>query len=260
MHPRQISDTEFAGDWPQSTGRMVDRVIDYIVARVHSGEYAQGRQLVARNIAKQLNVNVAPVREALHRLSGEGVVELFSNRSARVRHLSPADIFHALEVWEVHAGLMARLAAQRIKIRDNAERVRAVTEDVLTAQKQPDPGRYFTAIIRYQAILAEISENPYVDAVRKRLHTEFWTPQILSFIPKPQWPEYVASFGRIHAAILSGNPDEAEQQYKRHVRWAASVLRTTLPRDVAGLKVTVESRARPTAPARRRRSSSRKRR
>lgn len=211
-------------------GRMVDRVVGYILERIRSGEYVQGQQLVARNIAKHLDVSIAPVREALHRLSGEDLIELFSNRSARVRCLSRDDILHALEVWEVHAGLMARLAAQRIKIRDNADRLRMATSKLKSMGKRPDPQQYFRTVMRYQEILAEICENPYVDSVRRRLHTEFWTPYILAYLSKADWPAYLSSFESVDAAILSGNPELAEQEYRRHVRWAAAALAQTLPK------------------------------
>lgn len=206
-------------------GHTVGGVVEYILECIRSGEYAQGQQLIARNIATTLGISVAPVREALHRLSGEGVIELFSNRSARVRKLSLDEIQNALEVWEVHAGLMARLAAERIKIRDNAERVRSATRSIHAAKDQGDLKAYFHAVIRFQETLSAISENPYVEAVRKTLHTEFWTPQFASIFPEEHRADYLARFDRIEAAILAGDPVDAEREYASHVRLAADALR-----------------------------------
>lgn len=210
------------------SGYTVGRVVDYILQRIRSGAYVQGQQVVARNVAVSMGISVAPVREALHQLSGEGVIELFSNRSARVRQLSLSEILNALEVWEVHGGLMARLAAQRVKIRNNAERIRAVTSRIRTAREHNDIQGYFSAVIQFQETLAAITENPYVEAVRKRLHTEFWTPQFASLFPREYHNEYLAKFDLIEAAILSGNPDDAERAYASHVRWAAGVLRQSV--------------------------------
>lgn len=213
---------------------MVERVMEFVLERIHSGEYEQGEQLIARTIAKELDLSVAPVREALHRLSGEGVIELFSNRSARVRRLSIDDILNALEVWEVHAGLTARLVAQRIKIRDNANRVRSAADALFMAAKSGESARYFHDVIRFQKILSEMTENPYIEIVRKRLHTEFWTPQFSSYFPQNLWPEYRENFDRIVNTILSGDADKAEQAYARHVRWAADNLRQSLVSDTQG--------------------------
>lgn len=214
------------------TGRNVDAVMQFILDRIRTGEYAQGQPLVARDIARRVGVSVAPVREALHRLWGEGIVEFHSNRSARVRRLSRDDVLHASEVWEVHGGLMARLAAERIKIDDNAERVRAASAAMVDRRRRLDPASYFHALMKYQDVLAEIGGNPYVMAVKKRLHTEFWTPASVLYIPDAAWTEYLDSFVRVNTAILEGEPQEAESEYRRHVRFARSLLRRHLPKDL----------------------------
>lgn len=211
--------------WSQDSGHTVDRVMDYILDRIHSGEYGQGDQIVARTIAKDLDLSVAPVREAIHRLSGEGVIELFSNRSARVRQLSIEDILDALEVWEVHAGLTARLVAERIKIRDNSTKFRKVAEALEKSSASGDKAGYYRHLVRFQEVMSEIADNPYVDAVRKRLHTEFWTQQLSAHLPSELWSDYFASFERILPAILSGDPKKAEKAYSSHIHWVAEVLR-----------------------------------
>lgn len=208
-----------------ASGETVSRVIDYILARIRSGEYVQGQQIVARNIATSLDISVAPVREALHRLSGEGIIELFSNRSARVRQLSKEEVLDALEVWEVHGALMARLATERIRIRDNADRVHAATQKIHQASAKGDLKSYSYAVIKFQETLSAMTENPYVEAVRKLLHTEFWTPQLASMFPEEYGKEYFVSFERIETAILSGDPDEAARTYAAHSRWVADKLR-----------------------------------
>lgn len=211
--------------WTEGSGHTVDRVMDYILERIHSGEYGQGEQIVARTIAKELDLSVAPVREAIHRLSGEGVIELFSNRSARVRQLSIDDILDALEVWEVHAGLTARLVAERIKIRDNSTKFRKVAEALRKASASGDKTGYYRQLVRFQEVMSEIADNPYVEAVRKRLHTEFWSQQMSAHLPPERWPDYFASFDHILPAILSGDPRKAEKAYASHVHWVAEVLR-----------------------------------
>ncbi len=211
----------------KGAGHTVDRVIDYILSRIRSGEFGQGQQIIARNIAATLGVSAAPVREALHQLSGEGVIELFSNRSARVRQLSLEEVLNALEVWGVHAAFMARLTAERIKIRDNADRIRAATRKIHEARQKNDIKSYHSAIIQFQETMSAITGNPYIEAVRKCLHTEFWTPQFGSFLPSEDHEEYLARFDQIENAILSGNPDEAQDAYESHLRWVIEKLRQT---------------------------------
>ncbi len=228
--PRDSSSLRSPSAQSQQLSPPVDRVgsvIEFIIARIRTGEYVQGQQIVARTIANTLGISVAPVREALHRLSGEGIIELHSNRSARVRQLSLEEILNALEVWEVHGALMARLVAERIKIRDNADRVRAATKKIHQARKADDLKAYSYAVIALQETLTAITENPYVEAVRKQLHTEFWTPQLASIFPAEHRDEYLANFDKIESAILSGDPVRAARTYAHHSRWVADRLRDT---------------------------------
>ena len=197
----------------------VDRVLNFILGKIRTGEYLQGQPIVARNITKELNIHVAPVREALHRLVGEGVIDLHSNRSPRIKKLTQNDILNAIEVWEVNAGLTARLACEGIKIRNNAARVVAAMDQIRRAEKKRHKIDFFSAIIRFQEVLGEITENPYIEAVRKRLHTEFWTYQISEELLASLWEDYMKSFERIEAAILSGIPQDAEREYIRHLQW-----------------------------------------
>src|SRR5690606_6622086 len=114
-----------------------------------------------------------------------------------------------------------------IKIRGNAERVREATRKIHEAAAQRDLHAYAYAVIKFQETLSAITGNPYVEAVRKVLHTEFWTPQLASMFPEEFHKEYFASFARVEAAILSGDPDEAARIYAAHSRWVADKLQQT---------------------------------
>ncbi|MEM9880153.1 MAG: GntR family transcriptional regulator, partial [Pseudomonadota bacterium] len=104
-------------DSEKAASYSVDSISDLIVNRIETGVYRQGDQLIARTIAQELGTSIAPVREALNRLKGEGLVEFFSNRSARVKELSDKELLDSLEVWQANAMLQVRLAAQRAGIR-----------------------------------------------------------------------------------------------------------------------------------------------
>ena len=54
----------------------VERVLDEFLDKVRSGRYVPGQRLVAGDVARDLGCSRAPVREALHMLAGEGVLEM----------------------------------------------------------------------------------------------------------------------------------------------------------------------------------------
>ncbi len=56
------------------------------------GEMQAGAQLVNRTLALEMGISLAPVREAIHRLATEGLVEHVPGAGAFVRKLDPQDL------------------------------------------------------------------------------------------------------------------------------------------------------------------------
>ena len=61
---------------------------DMLFEQILSGELAPGTRLVNRTISKQIGVSTIPVREAIHRLTSEGLVQHIPNAGAYVRELT----------------------------------------------------------------------------------------------------------------------------------------------------------------------------
>lgn len=94
-------------------------------AKIVTGEIVPGTPLVEGSLAAEYGVSRSPVREALSRLTYEGLVERHE-RALRVRVLKPEDV---LEIYEVRIALeaaAARAAAMRRTDLDLARLQRAV--------------------------------------------------------------------------------------------------------------------------------------
>ena len=63
------------------------RVLAELERGFRDGRYAPGQRLVAGDLAADLGMSRAPVREAFHILAGRGVLELTPNRGVRIREL-----------------------------------------------------------------------------------------------------------------------------------------------------------------------------
>ena len=60
-----------------NTGRdSSDRVLQTVIEGLLEGRYKPGERVVARQLAEELGVSIVPVREAIHILAGEGVIDL----------------------------------------------------------------------------------------------------------------------------------------------------------------------------------------
>lgn len=93
--------------------RLTDRVFDYVVEKIRSGELKSGMRLVQRDIASQLNTSQAPVREAFEKLIQKGWVEQRSG--VYVKDYSNAEELKQLvEVRRALEAEAVRLLTERI--------------------------------------------------------------------------------------------------------------------------------------------------
>ena len=64
--------------------RLSDRVYHYIVERIFDNKLMQGQKITESDIAKELKISNAPVREAMIKLDQEGWINRYPNRGAYI--------------------------------------------------------------------------------------------------------------------------------------------------------------------------------
>ncbi len=82
--------------------------------KVLSGELEAGAQLVNRALAQEMNVSLAPVREAIHRLATDGLVEHVPGAGAFVRTSSLQDLEDLFVLREAVESCAAAEAARNM--------------------------------------------------------------------------------------------------------------------------------------------------
>lgn len=87
---------------------------DYIQAEIARGRFRPGDRIVETQLARELNVSQAPVREAVLLLSAMGLLEERPYAGAVVRQLTPEDVEDIYNVRAFIDEYAARLAARRI--------------------------------------------------------------------------------------------------------------------------------------------------
>jgi DNA-binding GntR family transcriptional regulator len=75
-----------------------DSVYQYLKGQIITGELKPGEKLMAQQVAEQLGTSPTPVREVLHRLASEGLVERSPFKGTMVARLSQRDLHDLYEV------------------------------------------------------------------------------------------------------------------------------------------------------------------
>jgi DNA-binding GntR family transcriptional regulator len=91
-----------------------DRVFATLENAIVSGEIALGERIAEVALAQRLGVSRGPMREALRRLEGQGLVTRLPHAGVRVTALTKTELIELYEMRGVLEGLACRLAADRI--------------------------------------------------------------------------------------------------------------------------------------------------
>ena len=136
-------------------GSAVSMAYERLRALVLSGDLPPGSRLAQAEFAEQLGTSTTPVREALRRLVGEGLVEFHPNRGFRTSDLGVAAMLRRLEVRLIVEPGIAVLAAERrtddslASMRNAIERERAATSAAMAHDASRD----------FHLLLAEATDN-----------------------------------------------------------------------------------------------------
>lgn len=98
------------GDPGKGQSALSDRVHKRLTEMIRSRALASGQVIIEQRLAEQLGVSRTPLREALQRLEGEGMIQKNSGRSYMIRRVDFQEYLQSLKmrrIIEPEAGVLA---------------------------------------------------------------------------------------------------------------------------------------------------------
>jgi DNA-binding GntR family transcriptional regulator len=206
---------------------LVQYVVDKITAGVEQGRYAPGQRLIAADLAEEYNVSRAPVREALHVLAGEGVVDLVPNRGAMIRKVTTKELVDLLDFTEAICVLGVRVATPKMNRPKNRQIMDRAIQRIRDAYHNRIPLPFIRQLYQYHVDLNEISGNYYVNFFYRRVPFHFFNPLFAEKLPgnAAQWDGFMKDYEQIHAALLTLDPHVSATTFVAHMQWVISLVR-----------------------------------
>lgn len=194
---------------------VVSLAYEQLRALILAGDLAPGSRLAQADLAEQLGTSRTPVREALRRLVGEGLVEFHPNRGFWTSDLGLAAVLRRLEVRLILEPGIAALAAQR-RAADDLAALRASVQQEIDAGSPADAhdaSRDFHLVLARAAANSELErtlESLWIAEVGRRLMTR-------RAAAHDWWSADVEEHRRILEAVEARRDDEASDLMARHV-------------------------------------------
>lgn len=201
-------------------------VFDAIMA----GKISPGAPLRLQELASQLGMSIMPVREALRRLEGLGLVEIVAHKGAWVRALTLSDL-HDTYFARINLECLAiRAAASRFGPED-AEAARLALEAHLEARARGDQVAARNAHERFHFTLYEASGSEWLI----RSLGPAWRNSERYRVASMRDPENVERRAREHhemlAALEAGDGEAAATLLAEHLRASAELVAAGLEDD-----------------------------
>lgn len=129
-----------------------DLAYDYLREQVLGGTLAPRQRVLAGPIAAQLQISAVPVREAIHRLAAEGLLQIERNVGARVAEIGELAYREGMEALAVLDGSATALAALALggAALDRAEQI---NEQLAGLLGDFDPAEYTRLNTKFHAVL-----------------------------------------------------------------------------------------------------------
>ena len=200
---------------PINAGSVVDLAYRRIRVLIEEGEAEPCARLRQGDLAKALAVSRTSIREALHRLATEELVEFKANRGFFVASFRLDAVIQRLELRRLLEPGIARLAAER-RTDDDIDELEAIVDAQLnatTSRVSHDMSRGFH--IR----LARVTRNEQIVRVLESLWSLDIGRQLLARrSTTPGWKEADAAEHRaILRAVAAGDPEQAATLMDEHV-------------------------------------------
>jgi DNA-binding GntR family transcriptional regulator len=211
-----------------------DRAMHQLRERILGGEYGPGERLGEVEIAEKLGLSRTPVREALRRLAVEGLVDITTNKGARVVEYPPQDLEYIFRIRAHVEGLAARAAAETASTAeiDRLEHIATVLKDHAEAGNLEDVYRLNA---EYHSMINGLAGSSVVAATVGSLIHASVLQRTLHAFDDAAMRRSVNHHLEIVAALRARDGDWAEAVMRAHLLSArASLLGPRRPVGVAG--------------------------
>jgi DNA-binding GntR family transcriptional regulator len=193
-----------------------DKLREQLEQDIIAGNLKPGEKLDEVALTERFTVSRTPIREALHRLSSSGLIEIKPRRGAFVRKFSLAEIMEMFEVMSEMEGVCARLAARRINS-EQRQQLQAALDACNKAELEGDSDNFYHANVEFHHVIYEACHNVFLCDKAKDLHLRLAPYRRLQLQVRHRMHESQKEHIEVAKSILDGNIDASELLMKSHV-------------------------------------------
>ena len=198
-----------------------NKIFKYIKSQIITGIYGPGETLLESKLAEELGVSRTPIREAIHLLELEGLVETTAKKGVSVLGISAKDVQDIYFIRQLVEGLAARWATERLTPAEIKELQKSFDLMEFYAQKQ-DIEEIAELDNKFHQIIYGASGSKILKFTLGNLHQYIQMARLESLRVRDRLPQTIAEHRAVLEAILTKDADAAEKAMALHTKNACS--------------------------------------
>jgi DNA-binding GntR family transcriptional regulator len=208
-------------------GNLAVQVADQLRDAILRGDYAIGQPLRELELCRRFGVSRIPLREALHRLEGEGHVIIRPNRGASVAELAQSAVREIAEACRLLVAHVLRLAVPALRP-EVLERAAACLDEL---DELDDPHEWSRVNWRFHTTLYSAADRPLLVELLGSLRARVERAMLILVAEKKRRAVLNLEHRAILACARAGSAAKAARLLDAHLKGGRDeVLRLIEPR------------------------------
>ena len=193
--------------------QIANRLRDMII----QNQLTPGDRIRERDICKKLDVSRTPLREALHKLESEGLVDLIPNRGAVITQPTADEIADMLQVLGVLEAFAGEKACALITQEELGE-IKALQYEMLAAFSRGDRLQYFKLNQGIHLAIVKAARSETLLSLHSRLNARLYRIRYQSNMGNEYWDSAVEEHNEILSALEKRDTGKLSKLLRQHLK------------------------------------------
>lgn len=193
-----------------------DRIFEIIEKQIISGAIKPGERLVETDLAESLGTSKSPVREALKRLEGEGIVHLIPRKGYFVRDIDRKSVEDFVDIMIV---IEPAILGYALKQKTDAvcDEIDEIITEMKRTLKKKDYEAYVVLNDRFHALFVDLTENEWFLKFFNTLHKQADMLRSLSLHSRDRFTRSIEEHAAIAKAFKKGDEKQLLEAARHHI-------------------------------------------
>lgn len=215
----------------KNTKSIRQKIYDHLREQLLSGEIPPHQHLIETKIAKEIGTSRTPVREALHNLELEGLIESIPRVGYVVKSIKEAEVEEICEIRKAIEEMAARWAIEKAPQR----LIEELRKNISISEEKAvhgDPRNFIDLDAQYHEIITKLSGSKRLQELAQTLRRHMLRYRTQSIYLMDNVLRAIDGHKEILQAIENGDLEEVNKAIGRHLEQSKKdILRYALKED-----------------------------